>query len=97
MSVLKTIGKASAGLLLAAGLTATAVPAAMAQTYTKDNPLKVALVVHGNLGDKSFFDSAAAGVNQAAAELPVELKIIEAGQESQPLAAGPRRCRRFGL
>lgn len=81
MSVLKTIGKASAGLLLAAGLTATAVPAAMAQTYTKDNPLKVALVVHGNLGDKSFFDSAAAGVNQAAAELPVELKIIEAGQD----------------
>lgn len=81
MSILSTIGKASAGLLLAAELVAAAVPAAMAQTYTKDNPLKVALVVHGNLGDKSFFDSAAAGVTQAAADLPVTLKIIEAGPD----------------
>jgi basic membrane protein A len=81
MSLLKTIGKVAAGLLLTAGMTATAVPTAMAQTYTKDTPLKVVLVLHGNLGDKSFFDSAAAGVNQAAAELPVSLKIIEAGSD----------------
>lgn len=81
MSVFKTIGKATAGLLLAAGLLAAAAPAALAQAYSKDNPLKVVLVVHGNLGDKSFFDSAAAGVKQAAAELPVDLKVIEAGQD----------------
>jgi basic membrane protein A len=81
MSVLKTIGKASAGLLLAAGLTATAVPAAMAQDYSKDNPLKVALVLHGTLGDKSFFDSAKGGMDKAIAELPVDVKIIELGYD----------------
>ena len=37
-------------------------PAVSAAPYTKDNPLKVVLVVHGTLGDKSFFDSAAAGL-----------------------------------
>lgn len=81
MSIITAIRTAAAGLLLAAGITAAALPTVSAQEYTKDNPLKVVLVVHGNLGDKSFFDSAAAGVNQAAAELPVELKIIEAGTD----------------
>jgi basic membrane protein A and related proteins len=42
-------------------------------------PLRVALVVHGNLGDKSFFDSAAAGMARATAELGAEVSIIEAG------------------
>jgi basic membrane protein A len=79
MSLISTFGKVAAGSLLAASMMAsTAIPAA-AQEYSKDHPLKVALVVHGTLGDKSFFDSAAAGLNRAAAELPVELKIIEAG------------------
>jgi len=69
------------GLMAATSLTAV-LPirsALAADTYTKDNPLKVALVIHGNLGDKSFLDSAAAGVRKAAAELPVTAKIIEAG------------------
>ena len=79
MSVFSTIGRAAAGLVLAAGLTATAIPAAAtAAEYTKDNPLKVVLVVHGTLGDKSFFDSAAAGLKQAEKDLPISLKIIEA-------------------
>jgi basic membrane protein A len=72
MSIFSRIAKASAGLVLAAGMT-TIVAA-------QDLP-SVALVLHGNLGDKSFFDSAAAGVNQAAAELGVEVKIIEAGSD----------------
>ena len=78
MSLLSTISKAAAGLALAAGLMATAIPAtAMAAgPYTKDNPLKVVLVVHGTLGDKSFFDSAAAGLHQAEKDLPITLKII---------------------
>ena len=80
MSLLSTFSKAAAGLALAAGLMATAIPAtAMAAgPYTKDNPLKVVLVVHGTLGDKSFFDSAAAGLHQAEKDLPISLKIIEA-------------------
>src|ERR1700712_4802639 len=82
MSVLSTISKAAAGLFLAASMTATAVPAVMAAgPYTKDNPLKVALVLHGTLGDKSFFDSAADGMKKAEADLPVTVKIIEAGYD----------------
>lgn len=68
-----------AGLALAAGLMSSSV--AIAQEYTEENPLSVALVLHGTLGDKSFFDSAAAGVEKAVAELPVEVKIIEAGYD----------------
>jgi basic membrane protein A len=72
--------RAFAGLVIAAGLSVPAV-GTQAQEYTKDNPLKVVLVLHGNLGDKSFFDSAAAGMEKAKAELPVEVKIIEAGYD----------------
>lgn len=65
------------GLVLAAGAFA-ALPA-MAANYTKENPLKVALVIHGSLGDKSFFDSAAAGLTRADKDLPVKTTVIEAG------------------
>jgi basic membrane protein A len=80
MSFLQTFGKAAAGVALAAGMMTAVIPA-YAQEYTKDNPLKVALVLHGTLGDKSFFDSAAAGMEKAKAELPVEVKIIELGYD----------------
>ncbi|MBA3414072.1 MAG: BMP family ABC transporter substrate-binding protein [Chloroflexia bacterium] len=42
-------------------------------------PLRVALVLHGTLGDRSFFDSAAAGIARAEAELGIEADILEAG------------------
>jgi basic membrane protein A len=74
--------RAFAGFVLAASLSLpAAVPAARAADYSKDNPLKVVLVLHGTLGDKSFFDSAAAGLEKAKAELPVDVKIIEAGYD----------------
>lgn len=81
MSLISTFGKAAAGILLAGSLMASTAIPANAQEYTKDNPLKVALVLHGTLGDKSFFDSAKAGMDKAVAELPVEVKIIEAGYD----------------
>ncbi|KQT47320.1 hypothetical protein ASG47_11880 [Devosia sp. Leaf420] len=62
-------------------MTSVSAGAVFAQEYTKENPLKVALVVHGNLGDKSFFDSAAAGLDRAEAELPVDVTVIEAGND----------------
>jgi len=70
MSFLSSISKAAAGFVLAAGMTAVAVPATTAADYSKDHPLKVVLVLHGNLGDKSFFDSAAAGLKQAPSSAP---------------------------
>lgn len=69
------------GLLSAALITPFAALPALADAYTADNPLKVALVLHGTLGDKSFFDSAAAGMARAEKELPVKVKIIEAGYD----------------
>ena len=71
--------RAFAGLAAAGLLASVSAGAVLAQDYTADNPLRVALVVHGNLGDKSFFDSAAAGLDRAEAELPVEVTVIEAG------------------
>ncbi len=81
MSFLSTLRTAAAGLLMVAGLAAAAAPAVAADAYSKDHPLKVVLVLHGTLGDKSFFDSAAAGMKMAEADLPVTVKIIEAGYD----------------
>jgi len=81
MSLINKLGKAAAGLVLAGSLMAGASTTVVAAEYSKDNPLKVALVLHGTLGDKSFFDSAAAGMKQAEADLPVSVKIIEAGYD----------------
>ena len=43
--------------------------------------MKVVFVVTGQLGDKSFNDSAAAGVNAMSEKLGVETKIIEIGRD----------------
>ncbi len=79
MSMSKLTRRAFAGLVTAGLLASVSAGAVMAQEYTKENPLKVAIVVHGTLGDKSFLDSAAVGLARAEAELPVDVTIIEAG------------------
>ncbi|MCD6398144.1 MAG: BMP family ABC transporter substrate-binding protein [Spirochaetaceae bacterium] len=43
--------------------------------------VKVVLYVNGTLGDKSFFDSAARGVNQAVSELGIVGKVVEGGYD----------------
>ena len=47
----------------------------------QDEPLRVAFVVNGTLGDKSFFDSAATGMDRMREELGVEAEILEAGYD----------------
>ena len=81
MSFLKLTRRTALGLIVAAGFATATAPVVAADAYTKDHPLKVALVLHGTLGDKSFFDSAAAGMKKAEADLPVTVKIIEAGYD----------------
>ncbi len=96
MSVFQSFGKAAAGIALAGGMMTAAIPA-FAQEYTAENPLKVALVVHGSLGDKSFFDSAAAGLQRADADLPVELSAScrdECGAGQRRFASRNRPLRR---
>lgn len=46
-------------------------------------PLKVALLLNGNLGDKSFFDSAARGLDMAIRQLGIQGKIIEASYKQE--------------
>ncbi|NLB89815.1 MAG: BMP family ABC transporter substrate-binding protein [Clostridiales bacterium] len=42
-----------------------------------EGPLKVALVLAGGLGDRSFYDSSNAGIERAGAELGIEYKVLE--------------------
>lgn len=48
---------------------------------SSDSKLKVVLYLNGTLGDKSFFDSAARGVNQAVKELGIVGKVVEGGYD----------------
>jgi len=60
----------------------TKAPAAPTKVPEKPKEaLKVLLLINGVLGDKSFFDSAQRGVEQAKAELGIEFKTIEAGTD----------------
>lgn len=43
--------------------------------------LKVAFYINGNLGDKSFFDSAKVGLDAAVAEHGIELRVVEGGSD----------------
>ncbi|MDO6966399.1 BMP family lipoprotein [Rhizobium alvei] len=80
MSRISLLKSATAAVAFVAFTGAATLPG-FAADYSKDNPLKVALVLHGTLGDKSFFDSAAAGMKLAEVKLPVTVKIIEAGYQ----------------
>ncbi len=54
---------------------------ALSGSFFGADTLKVALLLNGNLGDLSFFDSAAAGVRRAEEELGIEAKIVEMGPD----------------
>ena len=58
---------------------ATALSPMLASMARAQDSLSVAFVIHGTLGDKSFFDSAAEGLRRAEADLGIDLTIIEAG------------------
>jgi basic membrane protein A len=65
-------------LLIVTGLLAQS---GLRQVAAQDDPLRVVFVVNGVLGDKSFFDSAAEGMNRMEEELNVEAEILEAGYD----------------
>lgn len=55
--------------------------ASAASTSTAEKPFKVVYLVNGNLGDKGFYDNAAAGIYRLRDELGCEVKIIEMGRD----------------
>lgn len=59
--------------------TATAAPSATAAPTKAEEKLKVTYIVGGNLGDKSFNDSAWTGLQKAQKDLGVEIKALELG------------------
>ncbi len=63
------------------GSGASPAPSGSPAQSTPATGMKVCFVVTGQLGDKSFNDSAAAGVNSMAEKLGVETKIIEIGRD----------------
>ena len=67
-------------MLFVAAMILTLSAAAFADTYT------VAYLINGNLGDKSFFDSAESGLEKLAADGRIEFTAIEMGgtDEDQP-------------
>ena len=83
----KSLTRVCAAVILLTAVTLIGA-AAGAQQFTKKRPLKVALVLNGNLGDRSFFDSAAAGVRKAKADLPVDVKVIDLGYDRSKWQAG---------
>jgi basic membrane protein A len=64
-------------LVLVTGLTLGGIQADAAQ----NKALKVALLLNGNLGDKSFFDSANSGLQRIKKELGVTTKVVEIGPD----------------
>ena len=66
-------------LVLSAGILSSSI--APHQAVHAAAKLRVALVLHGNLGDKSFFDSAQAGMVHALATLPITERTIQAGND----------------
>lgn len=48
---------------------------------TKKEALKIVSLVNGNLGDKSFFDSANAGMEEIKKQFGAETKVIEMGED----------------
>ena len=51
----------------------------LGQPASGDTRLRVALFINGALGDKSFFDAAARGLDQAARSLPLRARVVEGG------------------
>lgn len=76
---LRRLAWLAAGLILLYGLAALA--RGLERRDGADKRLRVALFVNGTLGDKSFYDSAARGMRQAARSLPVQTRVIEGGSD----------------
>lgn len=65
----------------AASSSAPAATPAESKSATEEKPMKVALLIPGNLGDKSFFDMANAGIELVKKEVNHEVKVVEMGTD----------------
>lgn len=63
------------------GLTGCSTKAPEVSTEGEEGPLKIAVLLNGNLGDKSFFDSANEGAKEVQAKFGAVTKVIEMGSD----------------
>lgn len=78
-TMLTQAGWIVAGLSMLYGL--AALGTLLDSRHANGSRLKVVLFINGALGDKSFFDSAARGLHQAARDMPVFTKVVEGGTD----------------
>lgn len=69
---------------VALALSACSAPADGGTDAPDGESISITAPLSGQLGDKSFMDSAAEGLNRAADELGVSVKIVEAGADDAP-------------
>jgi basic membrane protein A len=75
-------GLAAAALLLTAcGGSDASKPAANPPATGKASNLRLKFVINGHLGDKSFFDSAQAGLERGRQQFGYQLKVVELGSD----------------
>lgn len=80
-------GAAAAALAMSLALTACGTTAAT-PTETAGDALRIKYVVNGNLGDKSFIDSANAGLQELADEFGYQVQVVELGNERSKWTPG---------
>lgn len=66
---------------LAFGVLAACTATPDEEPVVEEEGMKIALYINGNLGDKSFFDSAKVGLDAVVAEYGYEVKIVEGGSD----------------
>ena len=72
LSVVMVLALAACG-----GQKAANMPAADTEDNAEAATIKVALLLSGSRGDGAYLDYVCAGADKAAAELPIELKVLE--------------------
>lgn len=87
-SAAPTVAAAATAVAPTVAAAATTAGSAVASGPYTGKKLSVALVLNGNLGDKSFFDSAQRGMDRAKSELGMTVKTIELGYDENKWGPG---------
>ncbi|MCX4909202.1 BMP family protein [Streptomyces sp. NBC_00878] len=86
MNKIRILGAVAAFSLALAGCGAST--ASDSDQSGKSGKLRIKFVINGNLGDRSFFDSAYAGLERTEKDLGYSLKVVELGGDRTKWASG---------
>ncbi|MDQ0596035.1 basic membrane protein A [Streptomyces canus] len=86
MNKIRILGAVAALSLTLAGCGAST--ATDSASSGKSGKLRIKFVINGNLGDRSFFDSAYAGLKKTEKDLDYSLKVVELGSDRTKWSSG---------